>query len=176
MANIPCICPPRADGQMQHPGGDEIILRPKLDLRSTITARNAIAIAKSEDEDISVPEILAVLTEHYCLLGIESWTLKDADGKPVPVTRAAIRQFLDEHIDEAMIVGDEGDELYAEAVMRPLIRAASDSLQPTPIEPEISPMNGSTSSLPEPLRLSSTSTSPMDDTEMMVSSQGGASN
>src|SRR4051812_49220185 len=124
MATIDCICPPGGDGEPRHPDGDTVTLRERLDLRGALTARNAFLVAKAEDPDMGAGEILAVLTETYLLVGIESWTLADGRGKAVPVNRAAVRDFIAEHPEAAMVVGDEADSLYSEAVVTPLVRMA----------------------------------------------------
>jgi hypothetical protein len=170
---IECVCPPKADGQPRHPAGDTIKLRPKLDFRSSLTMRNAIAVAKAEDPDCSVEEILAILTEHYLLAGIESWSLLDVRGKAIPVSKAAIREFLDGHPDEAMEVGDEADGLYAQAVMRPLLQRASSSSPPTPTNGSTSPTMAISPPRRKPSKPSSTTTTQMAATGPTSSSPGG---
>lgn len=175
MVQIACVCPPKADGQPRHES-DEVTLRERLDFRGAVTARNSIAYAYNEDEMSSVPEILARLTETYLIVGISEWTLRDAEGKPVPVSSSAIRSFMAAHPDEAMTVGDAADELYAESVMRPLLAAASTSSSDTPTAPETSPTNGSPSGPPKPSKRSSTTTSQMDGIETTSPLHAGASN
>ena len=145
--NIECLCPPKATGEVRHPAGDEITLRERLDFRAALTARNTMVLLKEEDPDVSSAEILAALTETYLVLGIESWSLVDAKGKPVPASKAAIRELLLTKPDIAMEVGDAADALYSAAVILPLLARARNSSRPTPT-------NGSTSvttpSLPKP--------------------------
>lgn len=172
MATIECVCP--TAGDVRHPDGDVVTLRERLDFRSALTARNAIVVLKTEDPDAPAGEVLAALTETYLLVGIESWTFVDARGKPVPVSRAAVRAFMDEHQEAAMSLGDEADGLYNEAVVGPLVRKASNSSPPTPIGASTSAKGGgSPRKRPKP---SSTSTSPTDVTERMSASPAGGSN
>lgn len=172
MTVITCVCPPKADGTPRHPDGDTVTLREALGFRGAATARNSIAVIKTEDPDVSVAEILAVLTESYLLVGIESWTLVDDKGKPVEVSSVTIRSFFNDHPEEALLVGDDADALYNEVVMRPLLRMASAASQPTPIARPTSVKTGSRR--PRPSRPSSTSTSQTDGTEKMSASPGGA--
>lgn len=169
MATIECACP----GDVRHPDGDVVTLRERLDFRSALTARNAIVVLKSEDPDASPGEILAALTETYLLVGIESWTLVDARGKPVPVSKAAIRALMDEHQESAMAIGDEADGLYNEAVIGPLVRRASTSSPPTPIGRSTSARSGGAPR--KRSKPSSTTASPTAVTERMSASPGGGS-
>jgi hypothetical protein len=155
MATIACICPPR-DGASRHPDGDTVTLRDKLDFRGSLTARNAFLVLKAEDPDATTAEVLAVLTETYLLLGIESWTLVDAKGKAVPVTKAAIRDLLLSHPDAAMTVGDEADALYSEAVISPLVARASTSSPTTPTAVSTSATSGPSPRRPRRSKPSST--------------------
>ena len=160
---IPCVCPPKPDGQPRHIA-DTIELREKLDFRSALTARNAIALAKEEDDDVSSAEILAVLTETYLILGIQSWSLVDEKGKKIEPSRTAIREFIEAHPDAAMEVGDAADGLYSAAVILPLVARAQKSLQPTQTTGSTSV---TTDSLPKPRKPSKpslTTTTRMDAT------------
>jgi hypothetical protein len=160
MASIDCICPPTADGGTRHPAGDTVTLRERLDFRSGLTARNAFLVAKAEDPDISTAEVLAVLTETYLLVGIESWTITDARGRPLPVSRAAVRAMIDEHPDAATVIGDEADGLYTEAVVGPLVARAQTSSPAMPTAGSTSATNGSPPTRPKRSRRSSTTTTP----------------
>ncbi len=173
MAVIPCVCPPKADGEPRHPNGDTVKLRPKLDFRSALAARNVIILAKQEDENIGAGELLAMLTETYLLLGVESWTLTDGKGKAVPVSRSAIRDLMAEHSDAAMTVGDEADGLYSEAVITPLVARASTYSPPTPINGSTSAMSGRSPVPRKPSKRSLTTTTPTDVIETMSASPGG---
>lgn len=175
MATIGCICPPKADGTPRHVT-DEVRLREKLDFRSALIARNTVAWLKEEDPGAGVAEILAALTEVYLVVGIESWTLVDARNKPLPVSKAAIRTVIEEHPDEAMVIGDEADGLYTEAVITPLVARASNSSPPTPIARSTSATTGSSPARPKRSKPSSTFTTQTDGIERMSASHAGASN
>jgi len=174
MVTIECVCPPKA-GETRHPDGDTVTLRPKLDFRSALTARNTIVVLKSEDPDATTADILAALTETYLIVGIESWSLTDERGKALPVSRVAIRDLMDRHPEAAMIIGDEADELYSEAVIAPLVARAQNSSPPTPINASTSATNGSSPKPRKPSRPSSTFTTPTAGTERMSASPAGGS-
>lgn len=174
--DIECVCPPTATGDTRHPGGDRVELRDKLDFRSALTARNAIALAKENDPDASSAEILAVLTETYLTLGITAWTLVDERGKRVEPSRAAIRSFMESYPDVAMEVGDEADGLYSAAVILPLVARAQKSSQPSPTDDSTSATTGSELKRPKPSKPSSTSTTRMDGTGTTSASLAGVSN
>jgi len=136
---IRCVCPDKADGSPRHES-DTITLRDTLGFVATQTARNAVYLARGEareaGDDLDPALVLALLTEQYLLLGVESWTLVDEKGKPVPVTRGAIKARLleGEDLDDvATIVSDAADDLYASKVMLPLLREAARSSLPTPM-------------------------------------------
>ena len=173
MAVIPCVCPPKADGEPRHPNGDKVNLRPKLDFKDGLWLRQSIIRVKQNDAESDEAEMLAVLTEASLLAGIESWTLTDAKGKPVDVDRTAIRAFMNDHQMEATAVGDEAIALYYDTVIGPLVAAAQTSSQPTPITASISPMNGPSRQARRQSKRSSTTTTPTADTERMSASPGG---
>jgi len=174
--DIECVCPPTAAGDTRHPDGDRVELLEKLDFRSALTARNAIALAKEDDQDISSAEILAVLTETYLTLGIKAWTLVDEKGKKVEPSKAAIRAFIEASPDVAMEVGDAADGLYSAAVILPLVARAQKSSQPSPTDDSTSRTTGSELKRPKPSKPSSTSTTRTDATGTTSLSLGGASN
>ncbi len=172
--NIPCICPPKADA-VRHPDGDEITFRDHLDFRSSLSIRNSIAVISAEDGEVSVAEILAVLTEGYLLYGIESWTLVDEKNKRIDVSKVAIRERLLSHPDIAMTVGDEADSLYAQAVMLPLLARAQTSSPPTSTNGSTLATRGS-AKRPKPSKPSSITTTPTVGTETTSASLVGGSN
>ena len=174
--DIECVCPPTAAGDTRHPGGDRVELREKLDFRAALTARNAIALAKEDDPDISSAEILAVLTETYLTLGIRSWTLVDDKGKKVEPNKANIRAFIEANPDVAMEVGDEADGLYSAAVILPLVARARKSSQPSPTDASTSRTTGSGQKRPRPSKPSSTSTTRTVGTGTTSPLLGGVSN
>lgn len=131
---IPCVCG-RHDS-------DVVTLRDTLDLRSALTIRNAAIIAKSEDPDISAAAVLAMLSEQYLLLGIESWSLVDQIGKPIPVTQPEIRSRLLEQPLAAVAVANAADELYGTKVVLPLLQEASSSSPDGQTDASTSPTSG----------------------------------
>jgi hypothetical protein len=177
---IPCICPALPDGTKRH-ASDTVDLRPRLGFRDVDTIKQSLAVMYLSDPDAGFADIFAAIREGYILLGIESWSLMtwtEADGDvPLPVTKPNIRRYVLEDHEAAGIIADAADELYAEAVMRPLLRAASTSSPPTPTEPSTSPPTGSSESpTPTPSSPSSTTTSPTDDTGTTTSPPAGDSN
>jgi hypothetical protein len=175
MATVECLCPPKATGEVRHPDGDTIELRERLDFRGVLAARNAIALLKNEDPDVSSAEILATLTETYLLLGVRTWSVVDAKGKAVEVNNVSIRQYLFANEEAAIAIADEADDLYRERIIAPLVRAAQNSSPPTPTNDSISPTTGPASKTRKPSKRSSITTIPMADTEMTASSPGGDS-
>lgn len=157
------------------PGGVEVTLRPTLGFREAASIRNEIILLRQADPDASVGDILAVLTEGYILHGIEAWSLTDDDGKPLPVTKGNIRARLLSDLTAASILGDHADELYAEAVMLPLLAVASNSSPDTPTEASTSAPTDSSSTRRKPSRPSSISTIPTADTEGTSESPDGDS-
>lgn len=171
---IDCICPPKADGERRHEQ-DAVTLRETLDFRSVTAIRHGISLLEREDSDAYTAEVLAVLTEGYVLHGIEAWTLVDERGKPVPVSRAAIRDAVLSRVDVASVVGDAADELYGEKVLLPLLARASRSSQPTRTEPSTSPQTASPTRRPKPSKPSSTTSSRTDGIEATSTSLAGVS-
>lgn len=170
---IDCPCPPKSDGSVRHPNGDQITFREALDFQTGMTVRNKILIARENDPETDVAEILTMLTTTYLLDGVESWTL--TDGKePIPVTKGNIRRYLLSDVRTAITLGDAADELYREAVMLPLLRPASNSSPDTPTASSTSPTNGE-SPTPEskPRKRSSTITTQTDGTEPTTALHAG---
>ena len=173
--NIECICPPRADGEPRHPAGDTVTLRERLDFRAALTARNTMILLKTEDPDAGTAEILAALTETYLLVGVESWSLVDAKGKPVEVSKAAIRECLLSHPDVAMTVGNAADELYSASVILPLVALARTSSPPTPTTESTSAPRPSSVKRPRQSKPSSITPFPTDATVTTSALPVGAS-
>lgn len=174
---IACPCPPTAAGASRHPDGDIVVLRDRLDFRAATTVRKAIGLV-SEDGPADAAEILAVMTEWYCVLGIEAWTLLDAKGKPVPVSRTTIRELLLESEsaqEQASVIADAADGLYMAAVLLPLLSRASASSPPTPTEPSTSAPKDSPAKPPKRSRPSSTTSTPTDGTATIISWPAGVS-
>ena len=176
MAVIDCVCPPKTDGTARHPDGDTITLREKLDFRSALTARNTVILLKQEDENASVAEILAALTELYLVMGISKWTLVDEKGKAIEPNRHTIRAFMEANPDAAMEIGDEADGLYSEAVITPLVVRASTSSPPTRTTDSTSVTSGSSQTPRMRSKPSSTTTTRTGGTVTTSLLPGGVSN
>jgi hypothetical protein len=150
-------------------------------LRELIAPRDALAISKdievlrSMDPDATAGDVLAVLSEGYIVRGVESWTLLGEDGKPLEVTKAAVRERLLSRLDIASTLADVADELYAEAVMLPLLRRASPSSPPTPTEDSTSAPTDSGSTPRKPSKPSSISTTRTGGTAKTSASPDGDS-
>lgn len=170
MVTIPCICPGRH-------ASDTVELRSHLGPVDALTCRNALATLFAADPDAGIPEALAVLQVEYVLRGVVAWSLTEADGSPIPVTRAAIRQYL-ANLDRPEVlyaVADAADDLYRESVMLPLLRTASTSSPPGPTGASTSAPTDSTSSPPTPFSRFSTSTTQTDATATTGPRRDGAS-
>jgi hypothetical protein len=175
MATIDCICPPKADGETRHPGGDTINLRPKLDLRRGLAVRNNVLRMIAEDPDADNMDVLTAMSEAYVLEGIESWTLVDAKGKPIPVTRTAIRELVMADLAVGAVVSAEADPLYADATV-PLVLKAFSSSPTSPTEPSTSVTTTSSPRPRKPRKRSSTSTTRTDGIVTITRSPGSDSN
>jgi hypothetical protein len=171
---ITCVCPEKGDGSVRHPDGDEITLRDKLDFHAVTTIRWESAVLRETDPGAALSEYLAAATENYVLFGIEAWTIVDAKGKPVEVTKPAIRQLILGNAVVGQLVGDEADNLYG-AVMRPLLNPALTSSPPTPTAESTSPTTASSAKRQKPPSRSSITTIPTAGTEVTSSSLDGDS-
>lgn len=173
--SIKCPCPPRADGEPRH-DADTVTLRDKLDFHATTSIRKQIGIVKMDDPDTSTGEILAVMTEHYLLFGIEAWTITDAKGHAIEVDRAAIRAFLERvPPDTEMDLTDAADELYSARVLRPLVARGQSSSPPSPMAGSTSAKRSSGTTRPRQPKRSSTSTSRTDGTGTITTLPVGGS-
>lgn len=173
-ATIPCVCV-----KARHET-DTITFRPRLDFRSGLAVRKQLALEKDDDPGMGAGEILAILTESYLVYGIESWTLKDEDGKPLEPSRANIRAFLEAHPEEAEQAGNVADGLYQEQILLPLLARASKLSQPSPTPELMSPMHPSSGRTSTPRRSkqskpSLTSITPTGNTETTTSPPDGDS-
>jgi hypothetical protein len=172
MSTIACVCPPTEAGETRHPDGDTVTLRERLDLRGALTARNTVRLM---DGDRDAAAVLAALTEAYLLVGVESWSLVDAKGEPIPVTPAAIREHLLSRPEAAILLADEADERYSGTVLLPLLDRVLKSSPPTPTNGSTYPPTASPTKRPKPSKPSSTITSQTAATSVTSASPGGAS-
>lgn len=183
MATIPCICPP-TDGEKRHPDGDRVEFKARLGL----TEGRAVRLLATDGIDTDDPAargalVLAKLVEGYLLFGIESWTLVDESGKPIPVSHTNIRRLVIDNDAVAEPLGDVADDLYGEAVILPLLVRASKSQPdtqtpstPNPQPESTSPPTDSLTPLRRPSKRSSTTTTPTGAIGTTTSSPAGGSN
>lgn len=167
---IRCICPIE-----ERHDSDTVTLRDRLDFRTVVTIRKSMETIDDADQTVKLARRLAICTEFYLLMGIESWTLRDAKGKPIEVSHHAIRTHLLES-PEALPVYDKAEDLYNPVVLLPLMVGASKSSPPTPTDESTSQKKDSPLTPPRPLKRSSTSTTQTVGIETTSSSLGGVSN
>lgn len=158
---VACLCPPR-DGAVRHPDGDTVTFKEKLNFHDRVVARKVIELSALGDGGDA--DILAALTEFYLFNCIAEWTLRDAKGKAVPVSRASISAVMEEHPDEAMELAEKADSLYSDIVLRPLVLRASTSSPPSRTNGSTPHPNGSGRKARTRSSRSSTSTTQTVDT------------
>jgi len=167
---IPCICPPKADGEPRH-AQDTVVFRDAFPPR----ARRALIYDLSLNEDGTAGDKLALLNEGYIVRGVESWTLVNEKGKAVPVTPATITEHLLDRADVYDLLAKVADDLYTEVVLLPLLLGASSFSPPTPTVAQTSAASNGQTHQRKPSKRSSTSTIPTAVTGPMLASPGGAS-
>lgn len=168
---IPCPCPSTGTGSPHET--DTVTLRDRLDFRSGVTIRKALGLLYNDDPDAQFSDVLGILTEQYLLLGIESWTLIDEKGEPLPVTKPAIRAFMEAHPEDAMDIGNSGDALYNQQVLLPLLTRGSTPSPDSPTDESTSATDGTNPTPPTPSRPSLITTSQTAVTEPTTSSRDG---
>lgn len=162
---IPCVC-----GRHDE---DVVTLRDTLDMRSALTVRNAVMLAR-EAGGMDAASILALMSEQYLLVGVEAWTLEDGKGKPIPVSRDTITEHLLSSA-VAVAVAEQADELYGEKVVLPLLRRVWSSSPPGPTEGSTSATTPGSSRTRKPRSPSSTTSTQTAATETTSTSPAGAS-
>lgn len=174
---IPCACPPLEGGQPRH-DTDELVYVDELPYRQAIAAQKDMSLAFGDDaagEEVTTGDALATLTEQYVLRGLESWSLVDVNGQPIPVTRQAIRGYLLSRWQIATVVSDAVEPLYNPQVLLPLVERASRLSQPGETAGSTSAPMASPSKRPRPSKRSSTSSTQMDGTAIPTSWPAGDS-
>jgi hypothetical protein len=167
---VECLCPGAA-----HPDGDTITLRERLDFQGATGVRQVLFLVAQDDPSATDAQYAAALAEHYLLYGIESWTLVDADRKPIPVTKRAIREYVLSRPVEVRELSDEAQARFNPQVLAPLVAAASKSSPSTSTD---SSTSAPTDSQPKPLKRSSrssTTTTRTDGIATITSLPDGAS-
>jgi hypothetical protein len=109
---VECLCPGAA-----HPDGDTITLRERLDFQGATGVRQVLFLVAQDDPSATDAQYAAALAEHYLLYGIESWTLVDADRKPIPVTKRAIREYVLSRPVEVRELSDEAQSRFYPQVL-----------------------------------------------------------
>lgn len=110
----PCGCPgsPHA--------ADEVYLLPVLTFDGGTAADTAMrSMLGSGDADAVTREVVRAYLTHQ----VAGWNLVDEDGRPVPYDPALLLSDW----AAALVVGDKADDLYSEALLAPLVAAASTS-------------------------------------------------
>lgn len=137
-------------GECRCPGAphatDWVEMRPTAD--PAIGAAVMAAIRETGDDE---PMMMGQLARIYVTLGIRAWSFVDHEGRPVPV-RPGTAGWPDLVADMlpwdrgGKVVSDRGDELYSEAVLRPLLPRSSMPSQdgPTAASTSATPRSGST--------------------------------
>jgi hypothetical protein len=155
---------------------DEVKLRERLDFHSSLSIRQQLGLLYLEYGGDKPPlgEVLATLSEGYLRYGIESWTLVDEDAKPLPVSSGTVRDFMEQHPQQAIVVSDAADNVYAPIIL-PLVLKVANSSAPGPTETPTSPPTTPTSSREnlKPSSPSSTTSTPTDATVTISSSPAG---
>jgi len=163
---IPCPCPGTPHEV------DQINLRVKLGLAAGIAIQRMVIDANQNRPDAA--ELTGLLAEAYLLHGVESWTL-ESDGRPIPVSAAAIRTWLLADFGISAPIADAADKLYMAAVILPLVNRAQTSSPSTPTNGSTSRPRRGTSKRPKPSKPSSTGTTPTDSTATTSPALAGAS-
>lgn len=146
----------------EHPDGHLVALRPKIGLIGA-----TVGVQRLRDAFPDMALIKAALVETFVRYGVA-----EIDGKPVnPEDIEAL--LADE--DAGRIVADKADELYAESVTAPLVKAVSMFSAATSTEPSTSAPTDSSGTRQKRSRRSSTSTSPTAATETNGTSPAGDS-
>jgi hypothetical protein len=123
-----CACP-----ATPHPDGDIVYIRPKIGLEGGIAAQVDFATTQreipltdadrdSEDEPTPRRRLFSQTLQRrwmvtFVRFGAVDWNLLDERGQRVPFD---VEELLADY-DLAYTVADRADDLYAEAVMRPLL-------------------------------------------------------
>jgi hypothetical protein len=174
---ISCVCPAKKDGSVRHPDGDRVTFKDpaNVDFRTASNMRNSVRVLPGTSL-AQTSEIATAMTEGYLLYGIESWTVRDASDKPVPVDAASVTEYILRNYRVAIKLGDVADEVFGETVLLPLLREVSSSSPSSPMDDSTSPESGPVLKPPTPLKRSSTTTSRMGATETATPSRAGDSN
>jgi hypothetical protein len=95
----------------------------------------------------AIPDLMAAISMHEILRGVERWSGEAFSGKPV--TRQNIHELILDDPDRSTVVGSMADKLYQDQVIGPLVTLAASSSPPSPTDEPTSAPNGSSSTLEE---------------------------
>lgn len=166
--SIACICVGTPHDQ------DTITLPDRLSFRQLLAIRQDLGLAM-QAPGVTQGEIVAALVETYVLQTPVAWTCLDEKGKPLPLSRANVAEYLLGNYAAAEAVGEAADGLYSDTVTLPLQGRAPTSSPATPTPASTSAPTGPGTKRPKPSKRSSTSTTPMAVTGTTGWSQGGVS-
>lgn len=116
----PCECPGSPHDQ------DEVYLRPRIGYEAGVDAAMAMQTAFAEQMDSN--QLARRIVPVYVRGGAIGWNLLDADGSPLPFDPEIILSDW----ETALLVGDKADDIYSEAVIRPLVQSTPGSSPSTP--------------------------------------------
>lgn len=166
VTGLPCPCP-----NTPHPDGDTVELRDKLGLAAGIEIQSAIRAAIGKPDGV----IVGLLVEGYVRHGVAAWTFVDKGGAPVDVTPENVQTWVLDDFTLASPVAEKADELYEDAVLGPLVRAAANSSPITPTESSTSATDSGSDENPKPSSPSSTGNTPTGGTVTILSPHAGGS-
>lgn len=126
-----CACPGTPHGEE----GDVVYLRPTLSLEGGLAAQADIISAAGVGA-----ELTARWRVSFVRHGATGWNLVDEDGDPVPFD---VNVLLDDYA-LSHEVAERCDDLYGDAVMRPLLARLKTLSKAGPTKPSTSQANGST--------------------------------
>ncbi len=134
----PCRCP-----GTPHTIGDTVTLRGEPTTPMGVAAWAVISVGGA------VWDLQARLADVWRHYGIADWSFTDEKGAAIPITPTAMDDLLP-FGSGGREVQDRADELYSEAILRPLVERQSKSSLPTPTEPltSASPPSGATPPTP----------------------------
>jgi hypothetical protein len=109
-----CACP-----DAPHDGGDEVYLRPRLGLEGGLAADAALLSLLTDHSSGEVERLVPpTIGPIYVRYGVVGWNLADEDG-PMALDVDAL---LDDY-EMSRPIWEKADELYSQAVLRPLLAA-----------------------------------------------------
>jgi hypothetical protein len=145
---------------------DTVWLRKELAPEAGFAAMAVLRSAASEPDKVE-EKIGRVYAQH----GIVEWTFLDGEGEPIPATKENIARLS---WDAVYPIAQKGDDLYAEALTRPLAESRSRSSRRGQTGASTSPSRTSTRAPRKPSRRSTTAITPLHP-RLGKTSDGGSS-